>query len=238
MTDKPKEEEKEKEEEDESTEEETTEEEESEEGASKEGDSKEPSQSEYEAIAKTESEREPDPVRAKIAKKERDAKKETDDDDEEDEDKPLTESRLREILAESNQTNRADEILKIAKGIAKSDAEALAIVATHKNRSFPSNLSLQDQLEESQAIVNRKINGAKTKEMARALKSKGGRKDDSASTHRDPQAGSEPKMSPADASGIKSAGYKWDPTKRIYKKALPGGKFLYMKDLRSKTWIE
>lgn len=190
---------------------------------------------EYDAIIASESERKPDPVRAVIAKKERDAKKEVDEDEEKDQ--PLTESRLREILAETVGPDRTSEISKIARSLAKSDKEAAAIVATHANRQFPSDMSLSEQLEEVHAIVNRKINAARTQEVARALKSKDSVKTAAPGTHKDPVAATEPKMTPADIQGIKGAGYVWDGLKRVWKKPLPNKKFLYMKDIRSKSWI-
>lgn len=195
----------------------------------------------YEAIEKEEEgKKKPDPVRAKIAKKERDAKRE---DEEEEEEKPLTRQEALDILSQGQQQTQKtiyeNSAVAIAATISGSESEARAIVAKWRNRVFPEDMPIQEQIEEMSAIINRKKNVSKTKEMARALQSKDNVSKDVAGTHRDAPQGSEPKLSASDAKGIKSAGYVWDGTKRLWKKPMPGGKkFLYMKDLKSGTWIE
>lgn len=191
----------------------------------------------YEAIAREERERTADPLRAKIAIKEREAKREIKEEEPEAE-KPLTRSELLAVLAEREKSTDKDKTSEIARTLAESDAEADAILAVYENRTFPANLSLKEKLEEAQAIVNRKRTIAKTQEVARALKSKEAVNGNPAGTHRDAPAGTEPKISASDRKGLIDAGYVWDGTKQVFKKKLGGGKFLYMKSLKDPTWIE
>jgi len=196
----------------------------------------------YEAIAAEEAGR-ADPVRATIAFKERKAIREAAGDDgeeeeQDDEDRPLTRRELNDLLAQRDRQQNDTALTETARSLAESDAHAKAILATWKNRSFPVNLSLREQMEEAKAIVDRKRNVAKSSEVERAAKAKETVGAGTSSVHRDPPATPEPKMSAADRKGIKDAGYVWDPVKRVYAKKLGGGKTLYMRDLKSDTWIE
>lgn len=163
---------------------------------------------------------------------------EEDDNDEEDEDdKPLTMKSLKNVLAGERQTlikeTQADRIATIATDLAESEDEAQLIVEIHKNRTFPPTLTLREQLEEAQAIANRKRLASKNGELKRALNSKGTASKDVAGTHRDAQAGNAPKMSSQDEASYKRAGFVFDTTKKLWKKKLPSGKFL-IKDPRTK----
>lgn len=187
----------------------------------------------YEAELKAERERREKAEKelAERAFQEREAKrkaKEAAGNQGEDEDKPLTAKELETILARERQETQKSldsaRIADMAKGMAGSDAEAKLIVEIHRNRTFPSGMPLQDQLEEAYIIANRKKIVAKNKELERALSGKRGVNDDAAGTHRDPTPGDEPKLNPNDAHAIKSAGMVWDGTKRMYKKPLGDGK--------------
>lgn len=195
----------------------------------------------YEAIAKEEAERTPDPVRAKIALKERQAKRGEDDDMVDEEDRPVSRRELAEIIAstqsETTKTLNENRAVEIARTLSGSPAEARAIVATWRNRQFPGNLPLQDQIEEVQAGINRKKNVAVVKEVIRAAASRTNASKDAAGTHQDPPETDEPKLSGPDAQGLKSAGYKWDGAKRLWRKQLPNKKWLNVKSLKEKSWI-
>jgi hypothetical protein len=162
--------------------------------------------------------------------------------DDEGEDKPLTAKQLQEVLERDRQQNRkemqADAIQDKAKKLASSDAEASLIVEIHKNRTFPAGMSLEEQVEESWAIANRKRFGQKEAELKRALRGKETAQDSAAGTYREPSAAGEPKMPPQDRAALVQAGFKWDGAKGAYKKPLPRGGFLYNNPRTKKTWRE
>lgn len=175
------------------------------------------------------------------------AKHKKDDDEEEDEgdddeDKPLTRKELN-ILLEQNQRKslkvaNAERIAEIAHEIADSTEEAELIIELHNNRNFPSHLSIREQVEEAQAIANRKKLISQKSELARALRAKETASKDGASAHRDGQAGTAPKMSAQDESAYKRAGFAYDTKDKLWKKKLPSGKFL-IKDPKTKaSWVK
>lgn len=169
--------------------------------------------------------------KAKEGWKKRQAKDESEEDgDEEEEDKPLTAKQLERVLAEERERTKKEllsgAISEKARKLAGSDAEANLIIELHKNRSFPAGMPLDEQLEEVQAIANRKRMKAENEELRRALRGKEGVTDVAADAHRDPQQGTEPKMSSQDITAIKAAGYEWDGKSRFYVKKLNGGKKL------------
>lgn len=179
----------------------------------------------------------------KLRDKKRKAKDEDiDEEDEDEEDKPLTKKDLDSILTADREANRkvilSSQIQEKAKKLAGSEDEADLIVEIHKNRSFPSDLSVDEQLEECWAIANRKRFKAKTDELKRSLASKETREDNAAGTVRDEALAKETKLSPQDAQAIKDAGFIWDGVKRLYKKSLAGGKkHLFYDPKLKKRWV-
>jgi hypothetical protein len=89
------------------------------------------------------------------------------------------------------------------------------------------------------AEAQRKVKELEVKnaEIARALKAKGGVVTAAPGTHRDPMAASEPKLADADAYAYKQSGFSWDGKDRVFKKALPGKKFLNKDPKTGRTWI-
>lgn len=197
------------------------------------------SQQDYDAIVKEEEERTPDLTKAKNAFKGREEKREEkrEGGDKVEGEEPLTRETMREemqeIIAqtriETQKTLSETTAINIANSLATSDGEAKAIVAKWKNRVFPANMPLQEQMEEMHAAVNSKKLVSKNNELSRALRSKDNSSKDVAGTHRDPPQGSEPKFTSKDIQGIKNAGMKWDGTKRVYYKDLGGKKRLETK---------
>lgn len=159
-----------------------------------------------------------------------------------DEDKPITSKELQRILAENTQQTEKrlnkSQIVEFARSLGESQDEIDAIVETHSNRVFPSDMSLTEQVEEAFAIVNRKKLISTNIELKRALLSKTTASTDVATTHRDPMQGTAPKMSPNDTASYKRAGFTFDTKDKVWKKKLPNtaqtGKFL-IKDPKSKT---
>lgn len=145
-------------------------------------------------------------------------------------DKPLTERSLKEILAREREATRKEmmssEINRIAGQMSTSDTEKELILEVHKNRSFPSNLSLEEQLEEAWLIANKNRIKGENSELKRALLGKSGVSRDASTTHQDAPSGKQPQMAAADASEIARLGFKWSGTNRRYEKKLPNGNML------------
>ncbi len=197
----------------------------------------------YKAIAETEKAR-ADKAEGLIVKDKKISKrhKEDGEDEVDPQDKPITQRQLNEALATTaDQTRKAvygEQIKDIASSIAETAEEAEAIIEFHKNRSFPNDLSIREQLEEVQAIVNRKVNKARLSEAMRAKQAKGGVSKDGSSTHRDPQVGRQPKISAADAQALREAGYTYAPSRDRYEKKLPTGVIRHIKKLGDKPQNE
>ena len=217
--------------------------EESEESSSKE-DADKTAEIDYDAELEAERKRVPDPARAREAFKLREEKrKEKEEVEEEEEDKPLTRRDLDSIL--SRETDRirketnAERIEEIANNLSSSPSEARLIVEIHKNRAFPENLSLREQVEEAWAIANKKKLVAKNSELARALRSKDNVSRDTASTHDDGQkgGGSAPKMSALDKQSYERAGFKFNVTNKRWEKKLPSGKTLVKDPASKKSFV-
>lgn len=201
------------------------------------------SQIDYDAEIAKERARKPDPQRAADAFKKREQRRkeepEEDEEDEEDEDRPVTLRDLNNILSQRDASNPANDVEKqnIARDIAESDKEAEYILAIHANRVFPKDMSLRDQIEESWAIANRRKIVAKAKEIDRAGQSKALAGNNSASTHRDAQAGTVPQQSSSDEQAYKRAGFTYDTRERVWTKKLPNGKILKKDPVTKQTYI-
>lgn len=184
--------------------------------------------------------------RFKDAEKKRKAKENIEDDEEDDleddEDKPLTKGELSRILDENTRkTERrllSGQIKKIAEEIADSPEEARAIISTHANRSWPEDVTLEQQLEETKAIVNRKRINSVNSELKRALKSKITVSKDTANAHRDGIPSTTPKVPTDLKNSLAAAGFIFDVKEKVYKKTLPNGKILVKKDAKSAPYIQ
>lgn len=179
---------------------------------------------------------------ARFKKSEAKRKAEESDDLEDDEDdKPLTKREHREILAGLQSVilkeTQSVRIGDIAKRLSSSDSEARLTIEIHKNRQWPSSIPLEQQLEEANAIANRKKLQSVNKELARALQGKDGVSKDSAGTHRDGMQGSAPKMSASDTAAYKNAGFSFNTTNKLWQKKLPNGKLLNKDPRTKRTFI-
>lgn len=161
------------------------------------------------------------------------------DEDEDDEDRPITKRDLRDILSQNNRESNVGQIKKIAKELTDDPDKAEYLIEIHAGRTFPTGMPLEEQLEEALAIVDRKHNDAKTSELRRALRSKNTSSRDAGGSHRSGQEGFKPKIEKSLEASLKAAGFKFNPTMRIFRKKLPSGKYLN-KDTRTKpvkTWV-
>lgn len=143
---------------------------------------------------------------------------------------PLTKDDLKAILAEERQAMQKEvqavRISELAGKMANSDSEAKLIIEIHKGRTFPSYLSLEEQVEESYVIANRKKFLGERNEALRALKNKDNASHDAIGTHQDEPQGSEPNMSSADKQAITAVGYKYNGNNRRYEKKFKNGQML------------
>ncbi len=158
-------------------------------------------------------------------------RRESDDEESEDEpDRPLTKSELEEVLNKDRQINqrliRQTRIEEITKSMSRSEAEKNLIIEIHKNRVWPTSVPLEEQLEESYAIANRKKIIGERDEALRALRGKGNVTVDTASSHHEPIKGGEVKISPNDNKALQEAGYTFNTTSRRHEKKLPDGSTL------------
>ncbi len=180
----------------------------------------------YEAELEAERQRgKPDPEKAKQAFKEREEKRKNQNPEE----KPLTRKDLEEILVKQSQDIRKEtqfeRISSIAHGMSESEAEANLIMEVHKNRTFPTGMPLQEQLEEAYLIANKKKLAAQNSELARALKSKETASKETATIYRDGQK-SESMMPETEKASYQRAGFTFDTKDKLWKKKLPNGKSL------------
>jgi hypothetical protein len=191
----------------------------------------------YDAELKKERDAREKAEKALAEKRFKDSQNKKRDDDPEDLDKPLTRKELQEVLISERQENQkiiqSTRIDTIAKSLSGSEAEKNLIIEIHKNRTFPSHLSLEEQLEESYVIANRKKLIGERNEALRALKGKDGVNRNPATTHQETRPGSEPKIAPQDAQAFKDAGFVWNGTSRQYEKKLSNGDLL-VRDSKTK----
>ena len=172
-------------------------------------------------------------------RKEKDEKADDEDEDDDDEDdKPVTKRDMQAMLDRNTQKTRkemqATIIAETVKKIADSPTEAELIIEIHKNRTFPEGMPLEEQLEEAQAIANRKRTAQQNAELKRALQGKENASDDAAGTHRDGAPSATPHMNSVDSRAILAAGYVWDGKTKLFIKQLNGGKKILTYDPKSK----
>ncbi len=161
------------------------------------------------------------------------AKRKEETTEEEEEDKPLTKSEYqaerakdRQILQKQLQKQEAQAIVK---GLTDNVDEQNYVLEIHKNRIFPENLSLQEQLEESHAIANRKKwKGERDEAMRKAKGDEGANTDASVATRKPPASKvGEPSMSAEDKKVLIGKGWKWNTTNRRYEKTTASGVLLF-----------
>jgi hypothetical protein len=167
----------------------------------------------------------PDPEKARERFLESRQKEEPEEPD--DKDKPLTRREQEEMLAEMTRNAEInanqDRIFEYSNNFAETPQEAELIREIHKNRVFPSTMSIRDQVAEAHAIANAKRIQAKNVELTRAVQHGNTVSRDTAQTHRDPQASPQPGL-PADMeTSLKRSGYVYNSQEKRYEKTLPNG---------------
>lgn len=200
-------------------------------------------QVDYKALLETERKAREDAEKAAadLAFKLRDKKRKGEEEEEyNDEEKPLTASQLQAILAEERQATEKKlmsiEADKIATSLTSSKEEKALVLEIHKNRSFPAHLSLQDQLEESYVIANRKKILGENSELKRALKGKEG-VNTNVNSYQEQAVAGQPKLSPDEQLVLNQSGFKWNPTSRRFEKKLSNGSTLARDSKTKKTFL-
>ena len=189
---------------------------------------------ERETNARKEAEKAAADLAFKLRQKRRDG-----DYEEEEEEKPLTAKQLQTILADERQATEkklmSSEADRIASSLTNSNEEKAVVLEIHKNRTFPAYLSLQDQIEESYVIANRKKILGENSELKRALKGRDGVTRD-VSAHQD-QPSTKPNFSSADNKVISQLGFNWNATTKRFEKKLANGRILAMDSKTKKSYL-
>lgn len=163
------------------------------------------------------------------------------DEEVDDGDAPISANQLQNILAQERQATtkklQAQEIDLLAEQISSNDDEKALLIEVHKNRTFPSNLTLSEQIEESHLIANKKKILGRNAELTRALRGKDLTTKGAPSVHHDPPKVGEPQLSSADKKALTSSGYEWNSTSRTYDKKMPNGKILRRDSKTKKTTL-
>lgn len=168
----------------------------------------------------------------------RESRRKKAEDAEEEEEKFLTPNQFQEILAKEREITRkelsAKQSSEMIEKYTDNEIERELIAEIHKNRTFPSHLSLEEQIEESYLIANKgKILG-ENKELKRALRNKSNvSKGANGTFHDSPQKNQQPKIDPKDLAVYTQLGYKWDNNKNLFIKKLPNGNLL-ARDIKTK----
>lgn len=214
----------------------------------KEGEEGEEQKTDWEAIAKAEEEKRKtlEQKMADDAYKYRQDKREKKEESEtesvsDDEDKPLTRRELLETLTERDQRfekmQQEQRAIEIARKHTTSEAEAQAALSFWKSRVNASG-NLEEDILFAIGGMNRSVTVAREAELKRALRSKETSLKDTAGTHQDGMRGTMPKISSEMAQVLKETGFVEDKAKRLYKKPLARGKFLWHDSKTGKRWKE
>jgi hypothetical protein len=168
--------------------------------------------------------------KALAEKRFKNSEKNREEDEPEDEDKPLTKSELSKLLAENEQKNQkiieTKEAEALAERLAGSEDEKKLILAKWKNRTFPSNYSLKEQIQESYILANGSKLIAERNEALRALKGRDGINRDTADTHIEPQTTKDAEVTGDVKSVIGRRGFVFNQTTKQYEKTTANGKKL------------
>ena len=190
----------------------------------------------FEAKLKTERERaeKAEKAVADVSFKLREEKRKREEAGEEDDNKYLTAEQLESRLADERQKIQKDltrqEAQRLAGNYTSDEAEKNLIIEIHKNRSFPEDMPLEEQIKESYAIANADRIIGENKELRRALRGKGGINNDPSSSHKDGLPASQPKLDPGEKSVLIQSGFTLNNQTRRWEKKINNGKNILIKD--------
>lgn len=150
--------------------------------------------------------------------------------DENDEDRPMTARQFNEFITKERQETQKllqeREIRSLAERYGTTEAEINLFVEIHKNRVFPSHLSLEEQIKESVAIANKDKLIGERNEAVRALRGKQNANNNAATTHHDATQGNEPKLATDVKAILLRQKFVFNPITRQYEKKISQGRKL------------
>lgn len=149
--------------------------------------------------------------------------------EEDDDNAPATKGDLKRIARITTAQNLETQALALARNLTTGvhenpDKAAQLIIAKWKNRSFPTDMPLQEQIEEMNIVTFKdKITGTAA-EAARAARGKTSVVRDGAGSHQGDRPADEP--TGEDATAIKAAGFVWNGAARRWQKTMKDGSTL------------
>lgn len=185
-------------------------------------------QIDYDAEIDKEIKGRPDPEKARLAFKERQARREERQEEEKDKEF-ISREEFNSYLERDRQERQVDTFLILAKSLANSDKEATLMLERWKNRSFPSHMTITEQVEEIYAGIHSKRLIGERNEALRALRNKDNANKSSVSAGQQNLKSKtrEPNEMPAnDLLTIKGAGFAWNEKTKRYEKKTSSGKLL------------
>lgn len=141
-------------------------------------------------------------------------------------DKPLTRADFNAALEADRKERRTDDALILARKMAGSEKEAQLILQKWKNRTFPKNLPLSEQLEETYVITHRKKLLGERNEAMRALHGRDTVTKVGITNQRTAQNAAAPKLPPSEVAILKQSGLTYNNTLKRFEKKLPNGRIL------------
>lgn len=142
------------------------------------------------------------------------------------EEKPVTQKQLHEFMAKE----RKGEIVRIVSDMTDDVKVRELTILTHKNRTYPANSSLQEQLQEAYLVANKDKVLGENSELKRALSGNKNALTDASQNHQDSPKVGEPNMSAADKQELARHGWKWNGTSRKYEKKIKSGMLVRQDD--------
>lgn len=160
--------------------------------------------------------------------------------DEPEDDKPLTRSEIEKLLAKEKESVTKQLTVKeattLASALTSNEDEAQYAVALWQNVQLPFD-TMQEQLEFIVGGMNAKRVLAQNAELKRALLSKDTARKNTATTARDAMSAGQPKTDPQIASVLKTQGFTYNSTQKLFTKKLANGKTMYNNG-KGKTWVQ
>lgn len=144
-----------------------------------------------------------------------------------DDDRPLSRKEYKELREQDRKLTLTREAETLAANMSTNPTMRDLIIEKWKNRSFPADLTLQEQIEECYLAANKKRILGENNELKRALRGKNGINRDASGSQQDVSANSSaPKLPANDAREIARLGFKWNPTVRRFEKTLSNGNMI------------
>ena len=172
--------------------------------------------------------------RYKNSKQNREEEEELDDDD-----KPITKAELLRINEEERQKTdkmlNQERIESIASALSVNEDEKALALEIHKNRTFPSGMTLKEQMEEAFVIANKGRLIGERNEALKALKNKPS--SNASSTRQDIEDGNEPSIEGNIKVSLSRKGFVYNSALKRYEKKLPNEKMMVFDVKTKKTSI-